>query len=438
MKKFLYFAAVLLILCAAAGLSAGAPGASASNDAALSEVYFSGTEFEVGPWLNSKPNGTFDMTFHTAAAFQSITFMSYAGRSENQQQATVHYKLYQWFYNREATLSNEPVETGTFTADGDGFITVQFAEQDPGQYIFVLEYPQQQPGAQSYFVVGTAKQPAENISVSCWNNITEQGDELICGYIGFIPAADNVYYRALSADTEIPADVPVKQQVPFSSETNLSAAKVGWWMALKEKKGVFCMAFHSLYDFTGIEFYSYGGEQEHIVQYALYPWPDAEPVEIAADGTAAIAQTPVYQGSAAYTSNGLRTVSFGKSVEKGQYLFVITYDPAAQTSASDNHFVIGVAEADPELPLQIDSNGVVDHETYGQTIVQNGFCGSLIAAAPAGTDVFFAPLVRGNVPDTQPDTPPHTETGDMSSCLLLACCLLLPFCLNMVRRKDPI
>ncbi len=429
MKNKVLFALLLSLLCIAA---IGGVSALAEEQPALSEQYFSGTDYNVGVWLNSKPNGTFRTTFHAAAPFQTITFMGYAGRSENQQHATVHYRLYRWFYNQEATWNQLPAASGSFTADGDGFLTVRFPEQEAGQYIFVLEYPQQQPGPKSYFVVGVSEQPAAGVSLFCDNNITEQGKEWMCGYIGFEPAEDGVYYRTLLTDTAIPADVPVTTKVPFSSEKNMTASKVGWWLELGEKKGVFCIAFHSLYDFTGVEFFSYGGDQNHVVRFALYPWNTDQPAEIGADGTLAVTDSALYTGKETYQGNGLRQISFGKTIDKGQYLFVIQYDPEEQPATSGNHFVVGVAEADPLLPLQIASNGVVDHETYGQSIVNNGFCGNLIVEAPANASTFFAPL--------QKESEPNTDTGDEGTAAVTLSCFLVILCAAVIgktgRKKE--
>lgn len=178
----------------------------------------------------------------------------------------------------------------------------------------------------------------------------------------------------------LPAAAADPVEAPFSKMTT---GGVGWWIDQGGKKdsadGYFSIEFQSIYSFSGIKFASHGGESDYVISYALYAWNRNEKTTLEGE--------PLFSKDVTYKSNQAISVDFGKVYEKGHYLFMISYIQSKQPNEGGNHFVVGVADEDPALPVVIRTNGTVNPDDKR---VGNGFNGSLIVTdAPAGTTKFF-------------------------------------------------
>lgn len=108
-------------------------------------------------------------------------------------------------------MKTEPVATGQFNTISNHFMYAGFPVQDPGQYLFYLEYK-----GGSHFVIGGNATPvgADKIEVGtngAFPMPTLRDLKYMMANILFDANSSNVYFNPIVADTEAPVTEPTTE-----------------------------------------------------------------------------------------------------------------------------------------------------------------------------------------------------------------------------------
>lgn len=180
------------------------------------EVPFSGTDLNIGIWLNtvsdpSKP-GHYWIRFNAAAPFYGINFYLYASKNN----AKGHWALYKFDTSVEQTLAGEPVAREDLSLSQDTHLQAAFEPMNPGQYIFYVELePDQDPDPTVfYYVVACSSIDAPEGLIEYGFNGTKNPDYngplVMAGTVMFVETEGvNDYLIPLDAENPTTGDVGI-------------------------------------------------------------------------------------------------------------------------------------------------------------------------------------------------------------------------------------